>query len=217
MSHIRQIPKNSAKSLISFSFFLDQYNGKSATTHWRYTDYLAQRYPDIHVDANVLYVDEGQIITSAGSSAGIDACLHLITRDFGAQVANQVARRLVMAPQRRGGQQQFIPTPVAKASHRDMAKLMERVRGQLDQNWTISQMAAELALSERTFLRHFCATTGQTPKIWLQHERMHKAKALLERDQINIAGIAEYCGFQTIEGFRNAFRQIVGITPAVYR
>ncbi|EKN3600373.1 transcriptional regulator FtrA [Yersinia enterocolitica] len=192
-------------------------HGKSATTHWRYTDYLAQRYPDIHVDANVLYVDEGQIITSAGSSAGIDACLHLITRDFGAQVANQVARRLVMAPQRRGGQQQFIPTPVAKASHRDMAKLMERVRGQLGQNWTISQMAAELALSERTFLRHFCATTGQTPKIWLQHERMHKAKALLERDQINIAGIAEYCGFQTIEGFRNAFRQIVGITPAVYR
>lgn len=74
-----------------------------------------------------------------------------------------------------------------------------------------------LALSERTFLRHFCAATGQTPKIWLQHERMHKAKALLERDQVNIAGIAEYCGFQTMEGFRNAFRQIVGITPAVYR
>ncbi|CNG24558.1 helix-turn-helix domain-containing protein [Yersinia enterocolitica] len=106
---------------------------------------------------------------------------------------------------------------VAYTFTRDMAKLMERVRGQLGENWTISQMAAELALSERTFLRHFCAATGQTPKIWLQHERMHKAKALLERVQINIAGIAEYCGFQTIEGFRNAFRQIVGITPAVYR
>lgn len=192
-------------------------HGKSATTHWRYTDYLAQRYPEIHVDPNVLYVDEGQIITSAGSSAGIDACLHLITRDFGTHIANQVARRLVMAPQRRGGQQQFIPAPVAKENHRDMAKLMEQVRGQLSQNWTVSQMAAKLALSERTFLRHFCAATGQAPKIWLQHERMYKAKELLEQDNINMAGIAEYCGFQTIEGFRNAFRQIVGITPAVYR
>ncbi|CFR13725.1 transcriptional activator FtrA [Yersinia frederiksenii] len=191
--------------------------GKSATTHWRYTDYLAQHYPDIHVDANVLYVDEGQIITSAGSSAGIDACLHLITRDFGAKIANQVARRLVMAPLRRGGQQQFIPTPVTKEPYRDMAKLMERVREELAKNWTISQMAAELALSERTFLRRFAASTGQTPKIWLQHERMHAAKELLERDQINIVDIAEYCGFQTVEGFRNAFRQTVGITPAVYR
>ncbi|MDA5473862.1 transcriptional regulator FtrA [Yersinia kristensenii] len=191
--------------------------GKSATTHWRYSEYLAQHYPDIHVDANVLYVDEGQIITSAGSSAGIDACLHLITRDFGTQIANQVARRLVMAPQRRGGQQQFIPTPVVKETHRDIAKLMEQVREKLDKNWSINQMAAQLALSERTFLRRFYVATGQTPKIWLQHERMHRAKELLERDQINIAGIAEHCGFQTIEGFRNAFRQIVGITPAVYR
>lgn len=191
--------------------------GKSATTHWRYTDYLAQHYPDIHVDANVLYVDEGQIITSAGSSAGIDACLHLITRDFGAKIANQVAQRLVMAPQRRGGQQQFIPLPLAKETHRDMAKMMQQVRGKLAQNWSVSQMAAELALSDRTFLRHFSAATGQSPKIWLQHERMHKAKELLERDQMSIARIAEYCGFQTIEGFRNAFRQKVGITPAVYR
>lgn len=191
--------------------------GKSATTHWRYTDYLARRYPDIHVDANVLYIDEGQIITSAGSSAGIDACLHLITRDFGAKIANQVAQRLVMAPLRRGGQQQFIPTPIAKEPYRDMAKLMAQVRGDLRKNWTISLMAAELALSERTFLRRFSASTGQTPKIWLQHERMYKAKELLERDQMNITEIAEYCGFQTVEGFRNAFNQIVGITPAVYR
>ena len=191
--------------------------GKRATTHWRYTDYLAQQYPDIHVDANVLYVDEGQIISSAGSSAGIDACLHLITRDFGANIANQVACRLVMAPQRRGGQQQFIPSPVAKETYRDMAKLMEKVRLQLSLTWSISQMAAELALSERTFLRHFIAATGQTPKVWLQHERMHRAKEWLERDQMNIAAIAENCGFQTIEGFRHAFRQTVGITPAVYR
>lgn len=98
-----------------------------------------------------------------------------------------------------------------------MAKLMEKVRESLDENWSINQMAAQLALSERTFLRHFYLATGQTPKVWLQHERMHRAKELLERDQINIAGIAEHCGFQTIEGFRNAFRQIVGITPAVYR
>lgn len=107
--------------------------------------------------------------------------------------------------------------PVAKETHRDIAKLMERGRGTLGKNWTISQMAAELALSERTFLRRFSAATGQTPKIWLQHEKMHRAKVLLESDQMNITAIAEYCGFQTIEGFRDAFRQTIGITPAVYR
>lgn len=192
-------------------------DGQRATTHWRYTEELAGRFPSIEVDAQVLYVDAGQVITSAGSAAGIDACLHLVARDFGAQVANTVARRLVMAPQRGGGQAQFIPAPVAQAPRHDLAGLLEWVRQRLDQPLCVGQLAERVAMSERTFLRRFSEATGTAPKAWLQHERMAHARELLENSAESVERIAERCGFGTVESFRNAFRGATGVAPSVYR
>jgi AraC family transcriptional activator FtrA len=192
-------------------------DGLRATTHWRYTDELAARFPTIEVDPAVLYVDSGQVITSAGSAAGIDACLHLVERDFGAHVANSVARRLVMAPQRPGGQAQFIPAPVAQAPRDDVSAVLEWARQHLGETLTVSQMAAKALMSERTFLRRFGEATGMTPKNWLQHARMAQARSLLESTRLNSEQIAERCGFASVESFRVAFRKVVGLAPSFYR
>ncbi|CDF83473.1 AraC family transcriptional regulator [Pseudomonas knackmussii B13] len=192
-------------------------DGRRATTHWRYAEELGRRFPAIEVDAQVLYVDAGQVITSAGSAAGIDACLHLVARDFGAQIANTVARRLVMSPQRGGGQAQFIPAPVASAPRHDLSGLLDWTRQRLDQPLTVAQMAERVAMSERTFLRRFSDATGMTPKAWLQHERMARARELLEGTAESIERIAERCGFGTVESFRNAFRASAGLAPSLYR
>ncbi|SHM00770.1 transcriptional regulator FtrA [Phytopseudomonas punonensis] len=192
-------------------------DGQRATTHWRYTDELAARFPDIDVDPAVLYVDSGQVITSAGSAAGIDACLHLVERDFGAHIANSVARRLVMAPQRSGGQAQFIPAPVAQAPRENLAAVLEWARQHLGEPLTVSQLAARALMSERTFLRRFSDATGMTPKSWLQHARMAQARSLLESTGLNSEQIAERCGFASVESFRVAFRKVVGLAPSFYR
>lgn len=192
-------------------------DGLRATTHWRYAAELAARFPAIEVDAQVLYVDAGQVITSAGSAAGIDACLHLVARDFGAQVANNVARRLVMSPQRGGGQAQFIPAPVASAPRHDLAGLLDWARQRLERPITVGELASRVAMSERTFLRRFSEATGMTPKAWLQHERMVRARELLESSTDSIERIAEHCGFGTVESFRNAFRGAAGVAPSTYR
>ena len=192
-------------------------DGQRATTHWRYAGELASRFPAIEVDAQVLYVEAGRVITSAGSAAGIDACLHLVTRDFGAQVANTVARRLVMSPQRGGGQAQFIPAPVAKAPRHDLAGLLDWARQRLDRSISVGELASRVAMSERTFLRRFSEATGMTPKAWLQHERMARARELLESSSDSIERIAEQCGFGTVESFRNAFRGAAGLAPSAYR
>jgi AraC family transcriptional regulator, transcriptional activator FtrA len=192
-------------------------NGRRATTHWRYTEELAARFPEIEVDPSVLYVDSGQLITSAGSAAGIDACLHLVERDFGAHVANNVARRLVMAPQRAGGQAQFIPSPVAQSRRDDLSAVLEWARLHLDETLTVSQLAAKALMSERTFLRRFSEATGMTPKSWLQHARMAQARSLLESTNLNSEQVAERCGFASVESFRVAFRKVVGLAPSLYR
>jgi AraC family transcriptional regulator, transcriptional activator FtrA len=192
-------------------------DGRSATTHWRYAKELAQRYPQVEVDPQVLYVDAGQLITSAGSAAGIDACLHLVARDFGSQVANRVAQRLVMAPQRAGGQAQFIPAPVAKLARHDLSGLLDWARQRLEAPLAVSELAQRAAMSERTFLRRFREATGLTPKAWLQHERMIRARALLEGSRQTVEWIAEQCGFRTVESFRIAFRSSVGLAPSAYR
>ncbi|WP_068825889.1 transcriptional regulator FtrA [Pseudomonas sp. BMS12] len=192
-------------------------DGRRATTHWRYTEELARRYPHIEVDPQVLYVDAGQLITSAGSAAGIDACLHLVARDFGSQVANRVAQRLVMAPQRAGGQAQFIPAPVAQAARHDLAALLDWARQRLAEPLHVHELAARVAMSERTFLRRFRDATGLSPKAWLQHERMARARALLEGSAQSVERIAEQCGFRTVESFRLAFRGSVGLSPSAYR
>lgn len=192
-------------------------DGMRATTHWRYCDELATRFPAIEVDSAVLYVDSGQVITSAGSAAGIDACLHLVERDFGAHASNTVARRLVMAPLRSGGQAQFIPAPVAKASRHDLAQVLDWAREHLSEPLTIREMAAKALMSERTFLRRFSEATGMTPKGWLQHARMTQARSLLESTVLNTEQIAERCGFASVESFRVAFRKAVGLAPSLYR
>lgn len=192
-------------------------DGRRATTHWRYAEELARRFPAIDVDPDVLYVDAGLLISSAGSAAGIDACLHLVARDFGTQVANSVARRLVMSPQRAGGQVQFIPAPVARAPRNDLSALMQWARQHLHEPLEVSQLARRAAMSERTFLRRFSEATGMTPKAWLQHERLARARELLESGTDGSERIAELCGFRSVESFRVAFRNAVGLPPSAYR
>ncbi|WP_263262310.1 transcriptional regulator FtrA [Pseudomonas sp. RIT-PI-S] len=192
-------------------------DGKRATTHWRYTDELAERFPSIDVDPGVLYVDAGQIITSAGSAAGIDACLHLVARDFGTAVANSVARRLVMAPQRSGGQLQFIPAPVARDSRHDLAQVLDWARQRLHRPLSVAAMAERALMSERTFLRRFTEATGLGPKAWLQQARLALARELLEASALPIDRLAERCGFGSVESFRLAFRKHSGLAPSAYR
>ena len=191
--------------------------GKRATTHWRYTAELAERYPGIIVDPNVLYVDSGQIITSAGSAAGIDACLHLVSRDYGVHVANIVARRLVMSPQRSGGQIQFIPSPVAQKPRDEIAATLEWVLENLHSSLSVKSMAGRALMSERTFLRRFKEAMGITPKKWILQSRMNLARDLLESNYLTDEQIMVSTGFETLEGFRAAFRKSVGISPYSYR
>ncbi|WP_431080661.1 transcriptional regulator FtrA [Pseudomonas thivervalensis] len=192
-------------------------DGKTATTHWQFCAELAERFPLINVDPNVLYVDSGPLITSAGSAAGIDACLHLIARDFGTHIANSVARRLVMAPQRAGGQAQFIVAPVSKSPRNELTRVLQWLREHLDQPLSVGDMAARVAMSERTFLRRFVETTGLPPKTWLQQERLNRARALLESTDQSTAGIAQACGYRSVESFRAAFRNAIGLPPTAYR
>ena len=192
-------------------------DGKCATTHWRYTEELATRYPNIDVNPDALYVDNDQIITSAGSAAGIDACLHLVSRDFGVHVANTVARRLVMAPQRSGGQTQFISVPVAQSPRDDIASVLEWIQQNLHCTISVKQMADQALMSERTFLRRFSEATGITPKAWLLQVRMNRARDLLESSHFSNEQIAECCGFASLESFRVAFRKAVGLAPMSYR
>jgi AraC family transcriptional regulator, transcriptional activator FtrA len=192
-------------------------DGRRATTHWRHIPDLKRLYPDIHVEEDVLYVDEGNVVTSAGSAAGIDACLHLVRKDFGSKVANTVARRLVMPPHRDGGQAQYVTAPVQERPGRTIAKAMEWARLRLDEAIDIGDLATIAARSERTFQRHFREAVGMTPKFWLQRERMFRAQELLETSDSPLSEIAELCGYMSPETFRVAFRRALGTSPAAYR
>jgi AraC family transcriptional regulator, transcriptional activator FtrA len=191
--------------------------GKRATTHWRHIPDLKQLYPDIQVEEDVLYVDEGKIITSAGSAAGIDACLHLIRRDFGSKVANMVARRLVMPPHRDGGQAQYVAAPVQERPGRTISATMDWARRRLAEPLTIGILAEQAAMSERTFLRRFQESIAMPPAKWLQRERMLRARELLEASRAPLDAIAAQCGYQSLDTFRVAFKRIVGTAPATYR
>ncbi len=193
-------------------------DGKRAATHWRYAAALAQRYAAISIDKDVLYVDEGNIITSAGSAAGIDMGLHLIHRDFGATVANSVARRLVVPPHREGGQKQFIDTPVARSEgEAPLAGLLDRLRETLSDPHTVDSMATSSNMSTRTFARRFKAATGTTPHRWLQRERARLAQELLETTALPLDRIAESSGFGDSQLLRLHFKRVVGTAPSDYR
>ncbi len=193
-------------------------SGKRATTHWHYAEQLAQVYPDIRVEPDVLYVDEGRVLTSAGSAAGIDLCLHVVRADFGPEIANRLARRLVVPPHREGGQAQFIerPVPPAREGLR-FAPLFDRMRARLGEEQPVAELAAEAGMSVRTFLRRFKAATGLPPGEWLLTERLVRARELLETTGHSVESIADATGFGSAATLRHHFRVRLGTSPGTYR
>ncbi|GLQ90718.1 transcriptional regulator FtrA [Dyella flagellata] len=191
-------------------------DGRSATTHWRYAEALARRYPDIRIEPDVLYVDEGDVLTSAGSAAAIDLSLHLIRRDYGPRIANQVARRAVVPTHRDGGQAQFIPAPLPEQGAA-LGKLLEWMRRHLEQPLPLVELAQRARMSERTFLRRFEEATGCPPKQWLTQERLVRARELLEGTQWPVERIADACGYGSADTLRHHFRRVLKVSPARYR
>jgi AraC family transcriptional activator FtrA len=192
-------------------------NGKRATTHWRYVDALRSRYPEISVEPDVLYIDEGAILTSAGSAAGIDLCLHVVRCDFGAEIANQVARRLVTPPHREGGQAQFIEAPIRNLSTGDLSPLLRWLESNLHRKLSVDLLAKRVGMSSRTFARQFRRQTGTTPHHWLMHLRLLRAQRHLERTNDTIDQVAEAVGWQTAATLRQQFAKHLGTTPTSYR
>jgi AraC family transcriptional regulator, transcriptional activator FtrA len=192
-------------------------DGKRVTTHWRYIEKLRARYPAIHVEPDVLYVDEGDILTSAGSAAGIDLCLHLVRRDYGAAVVNEVARRMVVPPHRDGGQAQYVQVPVPHETEDGLAQVMEWASRRLNSPLAVGRLAAQAGMSARTFARRFVEQTGTTPHRWLTQQRLFAAQRLLETTTQAIDRIAESVGFDTAETLRHHFRRHFGTTPTQYR
>ncbi|KAA1012957.1 transcriptional regulator FtrA [Paraburkholderia panacisoli] len=193
-------------------------DGKTVTTHWRYAAKLQQRYPQLHVQPDALYVDEGRIITSAGSAAGLDMLLHLVRRDHGIAVANRVAQRLVAPPHREGGQAQFVPRPMPPDDSGRLAKLMDWVRAHLAAPHTLRSLAERAAMSPRTLQRQFHDATGMAPYEWLVRERVAFARELLEgQAPLPMARVAELAGFGSEESLRRHFRRIALTSPGAYR
>lgn len=192
-------------------------DGYSATTHWRYTQQLQASYPEIDVQPDVLYVDNGQTLTSAGSAAGLDLGLHLIRRDYGAAVANQVARRLVVPPHRDGGQAQFITERVSQTSSSDLTATLNWALERLEQSLTVTDLAGRSAMSPRTFARRFVADVGVSPHKWLSRQRVLRAQELLETTDLGIDAVAHACGLGTAANLRHHFEREMQTTPTRYR
>ena len=193
-------------------------NGRRATTHWRWADELARRYPEVDVDPKVLYIDAGSILTSAGTAAGIDLCLHVVRKDHGAAVANAVARRMVVPTHREGGQAQFVDLPVpAEANTDPLADLLDWMLENLDQPLAVETLADKAAMSPRTFARRFRAATGTTPRQWLLSQRVILAQRLLETTDEPVERIAVRCGFGSAANLRAHFQREVATSPLAYR
>ena len=194
---------------------LDQ---RRATTHWEFAEHMAKRFPAIQVEPDVLYVDDGSVMTSAGTAAGLDACLELVRQRLGAAMAGQIARRLVIPPHRAGGQAQFIeqPLPLTTGGHR-LSQLIESVRKRLHEAHSLDSLSAEAHMSRRTFTRQFKALTGSTVLTWLLTERLHFTQQLLERTDQSIECIAELAGFGSAESLRLHFRSAFHIAPINWR
>jgi transcriptional regulator GlxA family with amidase domain len=193
-------------------------DGRTATTHWECVGTLAERHPKVKVDPDVLYVDEGDVLTSAGVAAGIDCCLHLLRRISGAEVANRRAKRLLIAPHRQGGQAQFIerPLPVTHSDGR-LSRVLEWVTKHLEQSHSIESLAQRAAMSRRNFTRHFRQTTGTSVKQWILSQRLAHAQHMLESSDASIELIAQETGFGTGLSLRQHFRAALRISPSAYR
>ena len=193
-------------------------DGRLATTHWRHSEELVARYPGVRVDRDVLYVDEGDVLTSAGSAASMDLCLHVVRSDFGAEIANHVARRCVVPPHRDGGQAQFVEEPIAAAAANDpFSDTLTWVLEHLDEPVTIEDLARRAAMSPRSFARHFRASTGTAPYRWLIRQRVLLAQRLLETSDLATDDIAVRCGLGSAANLRAHFSAMVRASPAAYR
>jgi transcriptional regulator GlxA family with amidase domain len=192
-------------------------DGLPATTHWRETEKFQRAYPTVDVDPDVLFVDAGRIFTSAGAAAGMDLCLHLIRRDHGSGVANQVARCVVVAPWREGGQAQYIKRPVPEDQGAGTAPTRDWAIERLEQNLRLDDLATHAGMSRRTFTRRFRAEVGQSPWEWLIHQRVDLARQLLEHTDLPVDGIAERVGFGTAASLREHLRAAVAVSPTAYR
>ncbi|MEU5028377.1 helix-turn-helix domain-containing protein [Streptomyces milbemycinicus] len=192
-------------------------DGRRATTHWAHTDVLAARYPRVEVDPDVLYVDGGRVLTSAGKAAAMDLCLHLVRLDHGSSIANTVARRLVVPPHRDGGQAQFVTTPVPAPDNHPLAELFPWVMERLDHPLTVEDLARRASMSSRNLGRHFKAVTGTTPLQWLLTQRIRHAQELLETTDDSVDAIAEATGMGTATTLRRHFNRTVGVPPDTYR
>jgi transcriptional regulator GlxA family with amidase domain len=191
--------------------------GRSCTTHWRHTDELKRRFPSATVDPDVLFVEDDRVITSAGTAAGIDASLHHVRCELGAAVANKIARRMVVPPQRDGGQRQYIDLPVPTCNADSLAPLLTWMREHLAEEQPVKVLARRAAMSERTFARRFASETGTTPGKWLLAQRLHHARTLLESSDIAIENVASRSGFGSAALLRHHFATHVGVAPAEYR
>ena len=193
-------------------------DGRNVTTHWRYADDLATRYPEIIVEPDSLYIDDGDILTSAGSSAGIDLCIHIVRQDFGAKIANSVARRLVMHAHRQGGQSQYIEQPVPKSheAHR-LSSTLDFIRTRLNQQHSVQSLAIKSGMGSRTFQRRFMALTGVPAIQWINQERLAQACTLLETSNSSLDDVANAVGLSNPENLRYHFRKELKISPSEYR
>lgn len=192
-------------------------DGRRATTHWKYADTMRRMYPRIEVDADVLFVQEDRIITSAGTAAGLDACLHLLRQEIGAELTNQIARRMVVPPQRDGGQAQFILNPLPEQVNLSLAPVADWAVENLHRELPVEELAQRAHMSPRTFARRFKADFGTTPAAWLSRQRVIQAQRLLERTDWGLDRIAAECGFGSAAVLRQNFSRVLGLSPAGYR
>ncbi|SDO82680.1 GlxA family transcriptional regulator [Actinacidiphila guanduensis] len=192
-------------------------DGRHATTHWQYIDDLEREFPAVRVDRDVLYVDEGEVLTSAGVCCGIDLCLHIVRRDLGAATANQLARGLVAAPHRDGGQSQFVPAPVATSGDASLAGTRAWALERVGEPLTVPMLARHAGMSERSFMRRFVEETGTTPLQWLVGARLGVARELLETTDHSVDQVARDCGLGTAANLRLHFRRALDTTPTAYR
>ncbi|WP_145801958.1 helix-turn-helix domain-containing protein [Kribbella amoyensis] len=192
-------------------------DGRRATTHWSHTDDLSARYPEADVDPDVLYTDNGSVLTAAGKAAAVDLCLHLIHLDHGATLANSVARRLVVQPHRPGGQAQFVATPIKVSDDHRLAGVLAWAQQHLDQPLTVTDLARKASTSPRNLGRQFRAVTGQTPLQWLLTRRVRRAQELLEATNDTLETIAQSTGLGTATTLRRHFKKVVGLPPDTYR
>jgi len=214
---------NKGGTLVSFcagAFVLAQtglLNDKNATTHWMFADDFKKQFPRINFQDNVLFTQEDRIFSSAGSAAGLDLGLHIIRRDFGANISNKIAKRMVLSPQREGGQAQYATISSYPKKPNHLNKSMQWASNNLDKQISINEMAHRACLSRRSFDRHFRSKIGQSPKEWLIQQRLNLAREFLESSRIDIEQIALKSGFGTPMNLRHHFNQFLGITPKHYR